>query len=66
MEWKSRKVAEKSNLSMTTLHFNYLYTYNRGEAKANQTSRGKSFCDCSWGPKAVFQKKHFVLGIALF
>ena len=44
---KSRKVAEKSNLSMITLYFNYLHTYNRGEAKANQTSRGKSFCDCS-------------------
>ena len=44
---KSRKVAEKSNLSMTNLYFNHLHTYNRGEAKGNQTSRGKSFCDCS-------------------
>ena len=34
----SRKGCRKSNLFITTLHFNYLRSYTRGVATANQTS----------------------------
>ena len=46
------KVAEKSNLFITTLHFNYLRIYTGGVATANQIFRGEFFCEYSWQPKA--------------
>ena len=47
------KVAEKSNLFITTLYLNYLGIYTRDVAKTNQMSKEESFYEYSWLSKAV-------------
>ena len=52
------KVAEKSNLFITTLHFNYLRIYTRGVLEPIKRLRGSSFMSIVDGlkPSTVFTK----------